>query len=65
MSDTKFINICSVTIHIKKISACSNVFLECMICFDEFEEASFQLAPLTLETFSNTQKLKRACIESF
>ena len=41
-----------------------------MICLGELEESSsstsfVQLAPLTLEAFPNTKKLKRASIESF
>ena len=43
-----------------------HVFVECIICFSEFKEASsFQLVPLTPEASPNTKKLKRAHIKSF
>ena len=60
-------NACSFTIHLKKISECPKVFVECLICFGELEEASsssFQSTPLVHETSPNTKTLKRACIES-
>ena len=50
----------------KKSSECSKVFLECIICYDELEEASSSCQPLslTLEACINTKKLRRALIES-
>ena len=67
-SDTKFMNTCSFIIHVKRISACYKVFVECILCFSELEEvsSSFESEPLTLEaSYNNTKKLKRACIERF
>ena len=66
-SDTKFKNTCSFIIHVKRISACYKVFVECILCFGELEEvsSSFELEPLTPEASDNTKKLKRACIERF
>ena len=58
-----------ISIHFKRISACSKVFVECKTCFGEFEEASsssssLELAPLDRAAYPNTKKLKRACIKS-
>jgi hypothetical protein len=46
----------------KKICACSKVFVECINCFNEFEEASssLQLVPLAHGASPNNKKLKRA-----
>ena len=46
----------------------SKVFVECITCLSELEEASstsFQSVPLTPEASPNITRLKRACIESF
>ena len=49
------------------MSACFEVFVECIVCFGEFEEvsSSFQLVLLTLEASLNTKKLKRTCTKRF
>ena len=39
-SDTIFMNTCSFIIHLKKISACSKVFVEYIDFFVELKEAS-------------------------
>ena len=52
-------NTCSFTIHSKNICARFEVFVECMIWFDELKEAStssIQLATLTPKTSPNTKK---------
>ena len=50
----------------KKIRVCSKVFVECIVYFGELKEASsFQSVSLTHEASPHTDKLKRACIESF
>ena len=56
LSNTIFMNTCSFTMHFKKISALSKVFVECKICIGELAEASssFQLASLTPQTSPNT-----------
>ena len=67
-SDTKFMNTCSFTTHFKNICAHFNVFVECMICFDELKEAStssFQLTPLSPKASPTTKKLTRACTWRF
>jgi hypothetical protein len=66
-SDTKFKNTCSFIIHVKRISACYEVFVECILVSSERKEVSstFESEPLTPEAFDNTKKLKRACIERF
>jgi hypothetical protein len=63
-------NTCSFTIPFNKISACSKVFVECILYLGELKEAfsSLQLTPLPPEVSPTTKKLrklKRACIESF
>ena len=59
----------SLIIPLKKISACSNVLVECIMCFGELEKASssssLQLMPLTYKLFTNTKRVKGAYIESF
>ena len=40
MSDTKFMNTCSFTIHFKKIIVFFKVFVECIIFLGELEEVS-------------------------
>ena len=68
LSDTKFMNTCSFIIHCKNISACSMLFVECIMCYGELKEASTsssQQAPLTFEAFLTAKKLKRAYIENF
>ena len=63
LSDIEFMLIYHI---FKKISVCFKVFVECIVCFGGLKEASsFQLVPLTHETSPNTNKLKRACVESF
>ena len=65
-------NTCLFTIHFKKTSVCSKVFVECIIYFGELEEASsYSLLlllifsqPLNPETSHNTKKLTRVCNES-
>ena len=44
-------NTCSFTIHFKRTSVCSKVFVECIIYYVELEEmsTSVQSVPLTLE----------------
>jgi hypothetical protein len=62
-------NACSFTIYFKTISACFDVFVQCIMFFGEFEEASsslsFQSAPLDRKAPPNTKKVKRTCIERF
>ena len=69
LSNTKFMDTCSITIHFNIISACFAVFVECILCLDrELEEVSsfyFQLTPLNPMVSPNTEKLKRACIKFF
>ena len=56
---------CLFTIYFQKIDAL-RCFVECMICFDEFEEASsFQVMALDPKTSLTTEKLKSGCSESF
>ena len=58
---------------VKKNSARSKMFVECMVCFGDLDGASSssssssssQSVPLILEASPNTKKLKRACIERF
>ena len=52
-NDTNFTNTSSFIILLKEISACSKMFVECMVCFGEHEASP------------NTKKMKRTCIESF
>ena len=40
MSDAKFMNICSLTIHLKEINVCYEVYVERIICFVELIEGS-------------------------
>ena len=47
LSDTKFMN--SLTIFYKKISECSMMFVECVICFDELEEAFFKINKVIID----------------
>ena len=39
-SDARFMNTCSFITPFKETGACSKVSVKCMICFDEFKEAS-------------------------
>ena len=61
-------NTCMFTIHFKKMSTCSKVFVEGINFFVELEGAaysSFHLASLIPEASPNIEKLKRACFKSF
>ena len=64
-------NTCTFTIHFKTISVRFKVFVKCIICVDELKSSfsssssSFWSVPLNHEASPNTEKLKRACIESF
>ena len=63
-------NTCSFALHFKRISVSSKVFVECITCYGELEEASsssssFQSTPLTSKVSLNPVKVNRACIESF
>ena len=40
MSDAKFMNTCSLTIHLKEINVCYEVSVERIICFVELIEGS-------------------------
>ena len=52
------------TIHLKKISVCSKVFVLCKIFFGELEDTSyFQSGSLNPKALL-TLKLKRVCIEN-
>jgi hypothetical protein len=68
--DIMFMNTCLFTIHFKRISTCSKVFVECITCFGEFEEASssssssFELAQVNPKAYPDTKKFKRACMKS-
>ena len=54
----------------KKTSACLKVFVECIVCFSEFEEvassssSSFESAAVTFEASRNIKNLKRAFMKS-
>ena len=71
MSGAKFMNTCSFIIHFKVISLYSRVFVKCITCLGQLEEASsssfssFQSAPLTYEVYLDIEKLKRPRVESF
>lgn len=47
LSDIKFMESCSFTVHFKKISVRSKAFEECITCFSELEDvsSSFFLSP--------------------
>jgi hypothetical protein len=65
LSDTKFVNTCSFTLHFKKMSMYSKVFVEGIICFGELVEAaysSFHSASLTLEASPNTKETKESLL---
>ena len=61
-SDTKFKNTCSFIIHVKRISACYKVFVECILCFGELEEvsSSFELEPLTPEASDDIKEAEES-----
>ena len=59
----------TLTVYFKQISACSEVFVEGLICYGElkdvFPHPSFQSASLSPKASPSTKKLRRACTESF
>ena len=60
-------NTCSFTIHLKIISACSEVFVEHKVCYGELKEASssLQLVPLTHEASPNNKNWREFALVVF